>query len=70
MSDKTHSRIAPEPTEAPEPQPVRTRDLVRGRALLHAWNTLAAGPIDFPSFVEAIQAYEDYRAEWDRRMPR
>ena len=69
MSD-TRCRIAPEPLEAPEPQPVRQRDLVRARALLHGYNTLQSGEravISFDSFAAGYEAVEDYRACHDKR---
>ena len=70
MSD-LNSHVAPEPIEAPEPQPVRTRDLVRGRALLHGWNVMTAeGPelSSFSSFKAGVEAYDLYMKVHDRRQ--
>ena len=73
MTSETNSHVSPEPIEAPEPRPVRQRDLVRGRALLHGWNVLCAeGPelSSFSSFKAGVQAFEDYMACHDRRATR
>ena len=73
MTSETNSHVSPEPIEAPEPQPVRTRDLVRGRALLHGWNVCTAeGPelSSFSSFKAGVQAFEDYMLMHDRRASR
>ena len=61
MSD-LNSHVAPEPIEAPEPQPVRQRDLVRSRALQAGWRVMTAeGPMlsSYASFIAGVEAYED-----------
>jgi hypothetical protein len=68
-AEQLQCRIAPEPIEAPEPQPVRQHDLVRQRALLHGWNTLSElpGAPSYGTFVAAVEAYETYMLCHDRR---
>jgi hypothetical protein len=64
------AHVRPEPIEAPEPQPVRQRDLVRHRALTHGYNVLCAeqpAVISYASFRAGVEAYELYRAVHDRR---
>jgi hypothetical protein len=74
MTADTHSRIAPEPIEAPEPQPVRQtrqRDLVRDHALAWGWRVMTAdgpGPT-VAAFRAGVDAYEMYRRVHDRRDP-
>ena len=68
MVDSCHVR--PEPIEAPEPQPVRVRDLVRHRALIHGYNVQqagGAGVVPYAAFVAGVDAYELYRDVHDRR---
>jgi len=71
MSD-THSHIAPEPIEAPEPQrEQRRRDLVRQRAIAWGWRVMVAdpafGPSSLPAFRAGVEAVEAYLAAHDRR---
>ena len=70
MTSDLHVHVAPEPREAAEPQPVRTRDLVRDKALRWGYAVMTGeGPAlaTFPSFKAAVEAYELYRAVHDRR---
>jgi len=56
--------------EAPEPRPVRQRDLVRFRALTKGWEAMTGeGPAlsSFSSFKAGVAAYEEYMALWNRR---
>lgn len=62
--------VRPDPIEAPEPQPVRVRDLVRQRALLHGYNVQQAGGgsvVPYAAWVAGVDAYELYRSVHDRR---
>jgi hypothetical protein len=66
----THTHVRPEPIEAPEPQPVTARDLVRSRALQAGYRALCAeGPavISYASFVAGVDAFELYRAAHDSK---
>lgn len=69
MTTPPHAHVRPEPIEAPEPQPVRVRDLVRGRALLHGWNVLTADSlrVSFSSWKAGVEAFEEYVRDHDRR---
>jgi hypothetical protein len=69
MSD-THSHVAPEPIEAPEPRPVeRQRDLVRRNAVNWGWSVMTAlgSPPSVGAFAAGVEAFEAYRAAHDRR---
>jgi len=73
MTSETRSHIAPEPTEAPEPQPVRQRDLVRAEALRLGWRALnaeGAALSTFASFLAGVEAYEEHLRRFDYRRPR
>lgn len=69
-----HCHIAPEPIEAPEPQPVerpvRTVDKVRRDALIKGWNAMTGegpGLSSFSSFKAGVEAFEEHMRNWDRR---
>ena len=71
MSD-THSHVAPEPIEAPEPQrEQRRRDLVREEAVrLGRLAQLQGGPDAAVAFRAGVEAYERHLSRFDYRGKR
>jgi len=73
MTSECRSHVAPEPIEAPEPQPVRRRDLVRAEALRLGWRALCAegeALSTFTAFLAGVEAYEEHLRRHDYRRPR
>lgn len=56
------AHVKPEPIEAPEPQPVTGRDLVRSRALQAGWRVLMSQPglVSYEGWVAGVEAHEAY----------
>ena len=72
MSD-LNSHVAPEPIEAPEPQPVRRKNLVLDKAARLGWERFHVedyGLGNFPDFKAALELAYDYLLIHDRRASR
>ena len=73
MTSETNSHVSPEPIEAPEPQPVRQRDLVLDKAALLGWQRFQVeehGLGSFGDFKAALSLALDYYLSHDRRATR